>query len=173
VRPPLPRHRPRLPNIEELHDHPPAERLHELARVAQLPDAVLVRQPVLVDSPKFAAYGVQLWGGRAPYGYVVVDGGPPHPNPRKAAEGFRLRVLALDEAQAAVVHRIFAEYLDGRGDRAIAAGLNQDGIPCPSASPAGAEPAPIGRRLAGQHGAFDLGEPAVHRVRDLWAVAEG
>ncbi len=25
-------------------------------------------------------------GGQAPYGYVVVDGGP-HPNPRKAAEG--------------------------------------------------------------------------------------
>jgi DNA invertase Pin-like site-specific DNA recombinase len=29
-------------------------------------------------------------GGRAPYGYRVVDAGP-HPNPRKAAEGFRLR----------------------------------------------------------------------------------
>ena len=29
-------------------------------------------------------------GGRAPYGYCVVDGGP-HPNPRKAAEGYRLR----------------------------------------------------------------------------------
>lgn len=71
-------------------------------------------------------------GGRAPYGYVVVDGGP-HPNPRKAAEGYRLRVLAVDEASAAVVRRIFAEYLGGRGDRAIANGLNRDAIPCPSA----------------------------------------
>jgi hypothetical protein len=32
-----------------------------------------------------------------------------------------------------VVRRIFAEYLDGKGDRAIATGLNRDNIPCPSA----------------------------------------
>jgi hypothetical protein len=31
-----------------------------------------------------------------------------------------------------VVRRIFAEYLDGNGDRAIATGLNRDGVPCPS-----------------------------------------
>ncbi|HEY4457319.1 MAG TPA: recombinase family protein [Pseudonocardiaceae bacterium] len=71
-------------------------------------------------------------GGRAPYGYVVVDGGP-HPNPRKTAEGYRLRVLVIDEEAAEVVRRIFAEYADGKGDRAIANGLNRDGIPCPSA----------------------------------------
>jgi hypothetical protein len=71
-------------------------------------------------------------GGRAPYGYVVADAGP-HANPRKAAEGYRLRVLVIDDASAEVVRRIFAEYLDGRGDRAIAGGLNRDGIPCPSA----------------------------------------
>jgi hypothetical protein len=70
-------------------------------------------------------------GGRAPYGYVVVNAGP-HPNPRKAAEGFRLRVLEVDES-AEVVRRIFAEYLNGKGDRAIANGLNRDGVPCPSA----------------------------------------
>ncbi|TWG07660.1 recombinase family protein [Saccharopolyspora dendranthemae] len=29
--------------------------------------------------------------------------------------------------------QIFAEYLSGRGDRAIADGLNRDGVPCPSA----------------------------------------
>ncbi|HEX5407988.1 MAG TPA: recombinase family protein [Pseudonocardiaceae bacterium] len=71
-------------------------------------------------------------GGRTAYGYVVVDGGP-HPNPRKAAEGNRLRVLMIDEAAAEVVRRIFTEYLAGFGDRAIANGLNRDGIPCPSA----------------------------------------
>jgi DNA invertase Pin-like site-specific DNA recombinase len=71
-------------------------------------------------------------GGRAPYGYLVVDGGP-HPNPRKAAEGYRLRILAIDEVAAEVVCRIFAEYLDGKGDRAIANGLNRNGLPCPSA----------------------------------------
>ncbi|MGW6928472.1 recombinase family protein [Lentzea sp. NPDC054927] len=71
-------------------------------------------------------------GGRAPYGYVTVDGGP-HPNPRKSAEGYRLRVLAIDDESAWVVQRIFAEYLSGMGDRAIANGLNRDRIPCPSA----------------------------------------
>jgi hypothetical protein len=54
-------------------------------------------------------------------------------NPRKAAEGYRLRMLAIDEPAAEVVRRIFAEYLGGLGDRAIANGLNRDGIPCPSA----------------------------------------
>jgi hypothetical protein len=32
-----------------------------------------------------------------------------------------------------MVRRIFAEYLDGNGDRAIAHGLNVDGVPCASA----------------------------------------
>jgi hypothetical protein len=63
---------------------------------------------------------------------VVVDAGP-HPNPRKAAEGYRLRILAIDEPSAEVVRRIFAEYLDGRGDRAIANNLNRDAVQCPSA----------------------------------------
>jgi hypothetical protein len=44
-----------------------------------------------------------------------------------------LRVLAVDEPAAEVVRRIFAEYLEGLGDRAIAAGLNRDSVPCPSA----------------------------------------
>jgi hypothetical protein len=62
---------------------------------------------------------------------VVVDAGP-NPNPRKAAEGYRLRVLAIEEESAEVVRRIFNEYLDGNGDRAIATGANRDGVPCPS-----------------------------------------
>jgi hypothetical protein len=44
-----------------------------------------------------------------------------------------LRVFAIDGESAEVVRRIFAEYLEGNGDRAIAKGLNQDGVPCPSA----------------------------------------
>jgi hypothetical protein len=91
-------------------------------------------------------------GGRVPYGCRVVDAGR-DPNPRKAAEGFRLPVLAIDEASAVVVRRIFAEYLDGNGDRAIANGLNRDAIPCPSAPAARSEPAPPGRWLAGFDGA--------------------
>ncbi|WP_346277778.1 recombinase family protein [Pseudonocardia sp.] len=71
-------------------------------------------------------------GGRAPYGYVVVDAGP-HPNPRKAQEGYRLRVLEIDEVAAPVVERIFALYLDGIGLKGIAEILNRDGVLCPSA----------------------------------------
>jgi len=95
-----------------------SERQHVQARVRAAMDAQVVNEG-------------RHQGGRAPYGYVVVDGGP-HPNPRKAAEGFRLRVLKIDEPSAEVVRRIFREYLEGNGDRAIATGLNRDGVPCPS-----------------------------------------
>ncbi|MDQ3276339.1 MAG: recombinase family protein [Actinomycetota bacterium] len=95
-----------------------SERQHVQARVRAAMDAQVVNEG-------------RHQGGRAPYGYVVVDGGP-HPNPRKSVEGYRLRVLAIDEASAEIVRRIFAEYLEGRGDRAIANGLNSDGIMCPS-----------------------------------------
>ncbi|MEV0047666.1 recombinase family protein [Nocardia rhamnosiphila] len=71
-------------------------------------------------------------GGRAPYGYVVVDG-PPHPNPNRAADGLCLRILSVDVEAAPVVQRIFREYIAGQGDKAIATRLNRDGIPCPSA----------------------------------------
>jgi len=96
-----------------------SERQHVQARVRAAMDAQVVNEG-------------RHQGGRAPYGYTVVDGGA-HPNPRKAAEGHRLRLLVVDEPSAEVVRRIFGEYLDGRGDRAIAVGLNRDGILCPSA----------------------------------------
>ncbi|HVV07621.1 MAG TPA: recombinase family protein [Amycolatopsis sp.] len=96
-----------------------SERQHVQARVRAAMDAQVINEG-------------RHQGGRAPYGYVTVDGGP-HPNPRKAAEGYRLRVLAIDEPAAEAVRRMFAEYLEGKGDRAIANGLNRDGIPCPSA----------------------------------------
>jgi site-specific DNA recombinase len=51
--------------------------------------------------------------GGLPYGYRV------------AGVGQR----AIDEAQAAVVRRIYAEYLDGRSARDIAATLNVEGVP--------------------------------------------
>jgi DNA invertase Pin-like site-specific DNA recombinase len=96
-----------------------SERQHVQARVRAAMDAQVVNEG-------------RHQGGRAPFGYVVIDGGL-HPNPRKAAEGYRLRLLAVDERAAEIVRRIFAEYLAGSGDRSIANGLNRDGIPCPSA----------------------------------------
>ncbi len=71
-------------------------------------------------------------GGRPPYGYRLIEAGP-HPNPAKAADGKRLHALAIDEAAAAMVRRIFAEFLSGAGLYAIAEHLTRDGIPCPSA----------------------------------------
>ncbi|MEU6559898.1 recombinase family protein [Nocardia nova] len=71
-------------------------------------------------------------GGRAPYGYRTIDG-QPHPNPSRAAQGLRLRLLSIDESAAAVVRRIFRDYIAGAGASAIAAALNREGIPCPSA----------------------------------------
>jgi site-specific DNA recombinase len=56
--------------------------------------------------------------GGLPYGY------------RKTDVGQR----AIDEAQGAVVRRIFTEYVAGATPRAIAAGLNRDGIPSPRGS---------------------------------------
>ena len=53
--------------------------------------------------------------GGLPYGYRV------------AGTGQR----AIDEAEAAVVRRIFAEYVAGRSPRDIAAALNRDGLPAP------------------------------------------
>ncbi|WP_245645813.1 recombinase family protein [Pseudonocardia acaciae] len=96
-----------------------SERQHVQARVRAAMDAQVINEG-------------RHQGGRAPYGYVGLDAGP-HPNPRKAGEGFRLRVLAIDEFSAEVVRRIFAEYLQGNGDRAIANSLNREGVPCPSA----------------------------------------
>ncbi|HEX3779689.1 MAG TPA: recombinase family protein [Pseudonocardiaceae bacterium] len=96
-----------------------SERQHVQARVRAAMDAQVVNEG-------------RHQGGRAPYGYLVVDGGP-HPNPRKAAEGYQLRVLVIEDEAAEVVRRIFAEYLEEKGDRAIAHGLNLDGVACPSA----------------------------------------
>jgi len=66
-------------------------------------------------------------GGRPPYGYMLVDAGP-HPNPAKATDGKRLHRLEPDSVTAAVVERIFTEYLSDIGIFAIAQRLTADGI---------------------------------------------
>jgi site-specific DNA recombinase len=72
-------------------------------------------------------------GGRPPFGYQLIDVGP-HPNPAKAADGKRLHQLAIDEQAAAIVRRIFGEFIAGAGLKTIAEQLTRDGIACPSAS---------------------------------------
>ena len=79
-----------------------------------------------------AAIEGRFLGGRPPYGYQLVDGGP-HPIPAKAAAGQRLHRLEPDPVAALIVQRIFSEFLAGRGLYAIAEGLTHDGILSPSA----------------------------------------
>lgn len=72
-------------------------------------------------------------GGRPPFGYTA-EPYAPHPNPRKAAEGYRMKRLVVVPEHAEVVRRIFAEFLAGSSYRQIVTGLNVDQIPCPSAA---------------------------------------
>jgi site-specific DNA recombinase len=58
-------------------------------------------------------------GGQA-YGYRAVPGKPGE--------------LVIHDAEANIVRRIFAEYIDGATPRQIAAGLNRDGVPSPRGS---------------------------------------
>ncbi len=63
-------------------------------------------------------------GGRV-YGYrTEKEPNPPDPEHPRA-------IILVNPPEADVVRRIFAEYLEGRGLAAIAAGLNRDGIPAP------------------------------------------
>ncbi len=64
-------------------------------------------------------------GGGLCYGYTVVRG--PVDRNGEAERGLR----EIDQAQAAIVRRIFQEFAEGHGPKAIAAGLNRESIPSP------------------------------------------
>ena len=81
--------------------------------------ALITRQKV-IEKMRFMAKNGQHTGGTPPLGYVVVDG-----------------KLTVQEAEAAVVRRIFQEYADGLSYREIIAGLNLDGITAKSGKPFG------------------------------------
>ncbi|GAA3892931.1 recombinase family protein [Saccharothrix violaceirubra] len=70
-------------------------------------------------------------GGRAPYGYRLVDGGP-HPNRAHAKWGRRLQRLEPDPATAPHVTWIFEQRVAGRSLAGIARALNERGVPSPS-----------------------------------------
>ncbi|MBB5803568.1 DNA invertase Pin-like site-specific DNA recombinase [Saccharothrix ecbatanensis] len=75
-------------------------------------------------------------GGRPPYGYMLVDAGP-HPNRADARWGRRAWKLAPDPRTAPHVKWIFARRLEGMSVAGIARGLNERGVPCPSAADPG------------------------------------
>jgi hypothetical protein len=64
------------------------------------------------------------------YGYYVVRELDAHGDPLRGQ-------LAIDEAKAAIVRRIFEEYAAGSSPRAIAAKLNEEGIKGPAGKPWG------------------------------------
>ena len=80
-----------------------------------------------------ARAGGRYLGGRPPYGYQLVPVSA-HPNPEKARVGATLNRLDPDPRTVAVVHRIFAERLSGKGYSSIARDLNCDAIPSPAAT---------------------------------------
>src|SRR5262249_39455118 len=60
------------------------------------------------------------YAGSRPYGYRRRD---------RTEEGGETGPLVIDDAEAAVVRRVFAEYLAGRAQNAIARGLQREGVP--------------------------------------------
>ena len=72
-------------------------------------------------------------GGRPPYGYRLVDGGP-HPNAIHARWGRRLHVLEPDPETAQWVRWMFAERARGRSVASLGRELNDRGVPCPSSA---------------------------------------
>jgi hypothetical protein len=70
-------------------------------------------------------------GGRPPYGYRLVDGGP-HPNAMHARWGRRVHVLEPDPSTAGRVQWMFAERAAGRSISSLVRELNERGVPCPS-----------------------------------------
>lgn len=70
-------------------------------------------------------------GGRPPYGYRLVDGGP-HPNAVQARWGRRVHVLEPDPATAPWARWMFTERARGRSVASLARELNERDVPCPS-----------------------------------------
>lgn len=95
-----------------------------------------IKKRTATSMQELAAHTDRHLGGRPPYGYQSVDVGP-HPNPAKAAAGQRAHKLALNPETAPIIQRIFAEFLAGRGIRAIADRLARSGVPSPSAQDPG------------------------------------
>src|SRR5216684_3673480 len=90
-----------------------------VARWPRTPALSLPSLPIALAGPPPA-----LSGGGLCYGYDVVK--------RTDSEGEPVRgERKINEAEAAIVRRIFREFAAGKSPRAIATGLNRDGLPGP------------------------------------------
>ncbi|MFJ8967040.1 recombinase family protein [Lentzea sp. NPDC102401] len=108
-------------------------------------EVVRARQRVLAAMRAQASQQGRFLGGRPPYGYRLVDGGP-HPNARHGGWGRRLQVLAPDPVTAPWVRWMFRERAGGRALASIVRELNDRGVPCPSSADPGRNPHRTGGR---------------------------
>ncbi|GAB2992158.1 hypothetical protein GCM10027184_52830 [Saccharothrix stipae] len=74
---------------------------------------------------------VRYLGGRAPYGYRLVEAGP-HPHPAGARRGRNVTRLEPDPDTAPTVRWLFAERLAGRSIEDLVETLNRQRTPCPA-----------------------------------------
>ncbi|MEU4744757.1 recombinase family protein [Actinosynnema sp. NPDC023658] len=111
------------------HDH---RRLMTFLGAQSEREVIRARNRALAAMKAQAELGRYL-GGRPPYGYMLVDGGP-HPKRADARWGRRARKLAPDPRTAGHVRWMFARRLAGVSVAGIARELNERGVPCPSAA---------------------------------------
>lgn len=91
---------------------------HMLSAAAQFETDQLAER--VTGSMKARAREGRYGGGIAPYGYRYE---------RQTEKGRPTGPLVADRAKSPVIERIFREYVEGRSQRAIATGLDADGIP--------------------------------------------
>ncbi len=94
------------------------------------------RQRVLAAMRAQTSQQGRFLGGRPPYGYRLVDGGP-HPSARHGGWGRRLQMLAPDPVTAPWVRWMFQERAGGRARASILRERNSRGVPCPSSADPG------------------------------------
>jgi hypothetical protein len=129
-----------------------SERQHVQARVLAAIDAQVVNEG-------------RHQGGRAPYGYTVVDGGP-DPNPSGPPWVSGCGCWYWTRGRRRWWRGFSPSTWTGPGIERSRPGSTGT-VSLPVGEPTGAEPAPEARRLAGQHGPGDLGESALHRLRGV------
>ncbi len=94
-------------------------------------EVVRARHRVLAAMRVQAGEQGRFLGGRPPYGFRLVDGGP-HPNRAHARWGRRRRRLDPDPDTAPWVRWIFEQRASGRSVAGLARELNERGVRCPS-----------------------------------------
>ncbi|MFI9811723.1 recombinase family protein [Saccharothrix variisporea] len=111
-------------------DTPEHRALVRMLGAQQLREVVRARHRAMAAMRALTEHGRYL-GGRAPYGYRLVEAGP-HPHPAGARRGRTVTRLEPDPQTAPTVRWLFAERLAGRSIEDLVETLNQRRTPCPA-----------------------------------------